>query len=71
MYICRKICIPKDPPKVKFTHQFKNFNSELFKEEISQYINLYPTTNYPNLLWNEFKNNFLAITQKHALVRQR
>ncbi|CAB4002379.1 Hypothetical predicted protein, partial [Paramuricea clavata] len=51
--------------------QFKNYNSHQFKEELSYYTNLDPTSNDPNVLWNEFKNNFLTIAEKHAPVRQR
>ena len=69
--ICRKISIPKEPPKIVFTRQFKNYNSHQFKEELSYYTNLDPTSNDPNVLWNEFKNNFLTIAEKHAPVRQR
>ncbi|CAB3993600.1 Hypothetical predicted protein, partial [Paramuricea clavata] len=71
VYICRKISIPKEPPKIVFTRQFKNYNSHQFKEELSYYTNLDPTSNDPNVLWNEFKNNFLTIAEKHAPVRQR
>ena len=71
VYICRKISIPKEPPKIVFTRQFKNYNSHQFKEELSYYTSLYPTSNDPNVLWNEFKNNFLTIAEKHAPVRQR
>ena len=49
------ISIPKEPPKIIFTRQFKNYNSHQFKEELSYYTNLDPTSNDPNVLWNEFK----------------
>ena len=71
VYICRKISIPKEPPEIVFTRQFKNYNSHQFKEELSYYTKLDPTSNDPNVLWNEFKNNFLTIAEKHAPVRQR
>ncbi|CAB4037673.1 RNA-directed DNA polymerase from transposon BS, partial [Paramuricea clavata] len=71
VYICRKISIPKELPKIVFTRQFKNYNSHQFKEELSYYTNLDSTSNDPNVLWNEFKNNFLTIAEKHAPVRQR
>ena len=54
-----------------FSRQFKNYNSYQFKEELRYYISSYLTSNDPNVLWNEFKNNFLTVADKHAPVRQR
>ena len=35
------------------------------------YTSRYSTSNDPNVLWNEFKSNFLAVAEKHAPIRQR
>ena len=71
VYICRKISIPKEPPKIVFSLQFKNYSSYQFKEELSFYTSRYSTSNDPDVLWNEFKSNFLALAEKHAPIRQR
>ena len=51
--------------------QLKNHSSYQFKEELSFYTSRYSTSNDPNVLWNEFKSNFLAVAEKHAPIRQR
>ena len=73
VYICRKISILKEPPKIVFSRQFENYSSYQFKEELrlSFYTSRYSTSNDPNVLWNEFKSNFLAVAEKHAPIRQR
>ena len=42
-----------------------------FKEELGFYTSRHSTSNDPNVLWNEFKSNFLAVAEKHAPIRQR
>ena len=71
VYIYRKISIPKEPSKIVFSRQFENYSSYQFKEELSFYTSRYSTSNDPNVLWNEFKSNFLAVAEKHAPIRQR
>ena len=71
VYLCRKISIPKEPPRIILTRQFKNYQASLFKQELSYYLSSYVTSDDPNVLWNNFKTNFLAIAQKHAPFRQR
>ena len=46
-------------------------SSYQFKEELGFYTSRYSTSNDPNVLWNEFKSNFLAVAEKHAPIRQR
>ena len=72
VYLCRKISIPKEPPRIIFTMQFKNYQASLFKQQLSYYFSSYVTSDDPNILWNHFnKTNFLVIAQKHAPLRQR
>ena len=71
VYICRKISIFKESPKIVLSQQFKNYSSYQFKEELGFYTSPYSTSNYPNVLWNEFKSNFLAVAEKHAPIIQR
>ncbi|CAB4028024.1 Hypothetical predicted protein, partial [Paramuricea clavata] len=65
------VILPTGSENASTSENFKNYNSHQFKEELSYYTNLDPTSNDPNVLWNEFKNNFLTIAEKHAPVRQR
>ena len=71
VYVCRKVSIPKEPPKIVYTRQFKNYQINNFKQDLANCINSHVTTNDPNLLWNEFKTKFLTIAEKHAPVRHR
>ena len=71
VYLCRKISIPKKPPKIVISRQFKNYNAHQFKEELRHYTSSYLTSNDPNVLWNEFRNIFLTVADKYAPVRQR
>jgi hypothetical protein len=32
VYICRKVSVPKEPPKIIFSRQFKNFRVNEFKK---------------------------------------
>ena len=34
VYICRKVSLPKESPKIIFSRQFKNFNVNQFKEDL-------------------------------------
>ena len=65
VYICRKISIPKDHQKLYFHDSLKTI------EELGFYTSQYSTSNDPNVLWKEFKSNFLAVAEKHAPIRQR
>ena len=38
VYMCRKISIPKEPPKIVLSRQFKNYSSYQFKEELGFYM---------------------------------
>ena len=71
VYICRKVSLPKESPKIIFSRQFKNFNVNQFKEDLRNNINTNIVTNDPNILWNDWKTKFLTIAEKHAPMRQR
>ena len=68
VYVCRKVSIPKEPPKIVYTRQFKNYQINNFKQDLVDCINSHITTNDPNLLWNDFKTKFLNIAKKHAPI---
>ena len=70
VYICRKVSLPKELPKIIFNKQFKNFNVNQFKEELRNNINTNIVTNDPNILSNDWKTKFLTIAEKHAPMQQ-
>ena len=74
VYLCRKLSIPKAPPKTVFTRHYKNYNVNQFNNDLSEVFNL-PLDSAiltdPNALWNDFKNKFLSVADKHAPIRQR
>ncbi|CAB3983169.1 Hypothetical predicted protein [Paramuricea clavata] len=73
VYLCRKLSIPKAPPKTVFTRHYKN-NVNQFNNDLSEVFSL-PLDSAiltdPNALWNDFKNKFLSVADKHAPIRQR
>ena len=73
VYLCRRVSIPKQTPKIVFTRQFKNYNADHFRHDISETLNFNTNTvsNDPNLLWQEWKTKFLEIADWHAPVKQR
>ena len=71
VYLCRKVSIPKEMPKIIFSRQFKNFNVNQFKEDLRNNINTNIITHDPNILWCDWKTKFLNIAEKHAPMRQR
>ncbi|CAB4029170.1 Hypothetical predicted protein [Paramuricea clavata] len=74
VYLCRKLSIPKAPPKTVFTRHYKNYNVNQFNNDLSEVFSL-PLDSAiltdPNALWNDFKNKFLSAADKHAPIRQR
>ena len=66
VYLCRKVSIPKETPKIIFSRQFKNFNVNQFKEDLRNNINTNIITDDPNILWHDWKTKFLTIAEKHA-----
>ncbi|CAB4042566.1 Hypothetical predicted protein, partial [Paramuricea clavata] len=74
VYLCRKLSIPKAPPKTVFTKHYQNYNVNQFNNDLSEVFSL-PLDSAiltdPNALWNDFKNKFLSVADKHAPIRQR
>ena len=40
VYLCRKLSIPKAPPKTVFTRHYKNYNVNQFNNDLSEVFNL-------------------------------
>ena len=74
VFLCRTLGIPKAPPKIVFTRQYKNYNVTQFNNDLNEVFNLPMNTsisNDPNVLWNDLKIKFLSVADKHAQIRQR
>lgn len=72
VYLCRKLSLPRETPKVVLTRQYKKYNVNAFNYDLNEIFNSYPiTSNNPNELWTDFKTKFLSIADKHAPVKQR
>ena len=71
VYICRKVSIPKQPPKIVETRQFKNFNTTAFQHDLQETFKTYSFTAEPNTAWNEWKTIFLDVANTHAPIKTR
>ena len=72
VYICRKISLPKELPKIVLSRQYKRYNVNAFNHDLNEIFNSYPNaSNDPNELWSDFKTKFLTIADKHAPIKQR
>ena len=72
VYLCRKLSIPKESPKVILTRQYKNYNVNAFNYDLNAILNSYRiTSNDPNQLWRDFKTKCFSIADKHAPIKQR
>ena len=71
VYICRKISIPKQAPKIIETRQFKNFNASAFQHDLREAFRTCNFHSDPNIGWDEWKAMFLNIANTHAPVRTR
>ena len=72
VYLCRKLSIPKESPKVILTRQYKNYNVNAFNYDLNAILNSYRiTSDDPNQLCRDFKTKFFSIADKHAPIKQR
>ena len=63
VYICRKVSIPKQPPK--------NFNTAAFQHDLQETFKTYSFIAEPNTAWNEWKTIFLEVANTHAPIKTR
>ena len=73
VYLCRKLSIPKAPPKTVFIRHYKNHDVNKFNNDLREIFSLPldpAILNDPNALWNDFKTKFLSVADKHAPIRQ-
>ena len=68
IYVCRKISIPRNEPKVIRSHQYKHYdkNSFLADLELRDIIQYMINDNNPDVLWEDFKTKFLLVADVHA-----
>ena len=65
--------IPKGKPKIIETRQFKHFNEVRFQDDLKQALDTHFHYLYtdPNLAWQNWKEVFLNISEKHAPIRRK
>ena len=73
VYVCRKVSIPREKPKIVETRQFKNFNTGNFQQDLRQAFgseHLYNCT-HPDAAWHTWKMLFLGVADHHAPLKTR
>ena len=72
VYICLKISVPKDRPKIVETRNFKNYNNGHFSDHLMFELNKASwNLDDTDLLWAQFKNIFNSVSDTHAPVKTR
>ena len=71
IYAIRKLCIPKEQPKIVKSQRFRNFNTDSFRANLNlaswHLVNL----ENPNSAWEIWARLFLEIRDFHAPKRKR
>ena len=73
VYVCRKVSIPREKPKIVETRQFKNFNTGNFQQDLRQAfgsVHLYNCTD-PDAAWHTWKMLFLGVADHHSPLKTR
>ena len=70
-FICRKIGIPKQEPKVEKIRQFKNLNIGEFQHDLTEAFGYFTFHSDPNTALHEWKETFYQIADFHAPYRSR
>ena len=71
LYICRKVGIMKENPKLVETRQFKHFNTQQFQNDLCCAFSAFPISNDVNNAWETWKEIFLDMVNKHAPLRHK
>ena len=61
IYVCRKISIPRNEPKVIRSRQFKHYDKNSFLAELWDIMQYMINDNNPDVLWEDFKTKFLQL----------
>ena len=73
VYVCRKVSISKEKPKIVETRQFKNFNTSNFQQDLRWVlgsVHMFNCTE-PNTAWHVWKMAFLEVADRHAPLKTR
>ena len=66
MYVCRKISISRNEPKIIRSRQFKHYDKNSFLTELWAILQYMTNDNNPDVLWEDFKTKFLLVVDVHA-----
>ncbi len=66
IYIQRKISISRKQPKIINTRKYKNYKVDAFKYDLSRVLETLSNSEDPNVVWNDWKERFLAVADMHA-----
>ena len=66
IYVCRKISIPRNEPKVIRSRQYKHYDKNSFLAELRDIMQYMINDNNPDVLWEDFKTKFLLVADVHA-----
>jgi len=66
IYVCRKISISRNEPKIIRSRQFKHYDKNSFLTELRAILQHMTNDNNPDVLWEDFKTKFLLVADVHA-----
>ena len=67
IYVCRKISISRNEPKVIRSRRFKHYDNNTFLTELRDIMQYGVNYNNPDALWEDFKTKCLLVPDVHAL----
>ena len=72
VYVCLKISLPRNKPKMVESRDLKNYNVNCFNDHLSHLLNNSPwNQNDPDQLWDQFRNIFNHAFDIYAPVKTR
>ena len=70
IYVVRKFCLPKSRESTKYVRNFKNFDAEDFRRDISQIPwESVSSHDNPNVCWKIWQSHYLKVLDRHAPLR--
>ena len=71
-YLCLKISLARDKPKIVESRNLKNYNVNYFNDHFSHLLNNSPCNqNDPDQLWDQFRNIFNHVSNIYATFKTR
>ena len=72
VYVCLKISLPRNKPKMVESRNLKNYNVNYFNDHLSHLLNNLPwNQNDRDQLWDQFRNIFNHVSNIYAPVKTR